>query len=277
MNTSPGMTGHSLVPMSARAAGISYEDAVRAAAGDGLARLGARRRREDAGRPPCARQRSPAAARRAADERRPRSRSCSRCARSCCWRRGAGGSRASRLRDRAAITVEGDVAHNNVATMRANVAPRLAGNFFTDRPARRARAPSSRCPGCARRSCGAIGRTACACSSRSTGRSRSGATRAARQAGQQLRRGVRGQRRRRRGRQPAARSRARTAARRRCSAMYRRARAAVRAARTLASTQLALSRRGCWQVELDTGAVSSSAAAATTKCWRARQRFVAHA
>lgn len=29
------------------------------------------------------------------------------------------------------ITVEGDVAHNNVATLRANVAPRLAGNFFT--------------------------------------------------------------------------------------------------------------------------------------------------
>jgi D-alanine-D-alanine ligase len=26
INTSPGMTGHSLVPMSARAAGISYED-----------------------------------------------------------------------------------------------------------------------------------------------------------------------------------------------------------------------------------------------------------
>ena len=25
MNTSPGMTGHSLVPMSARAAGLSYE------------------------------------------------------------------------------------------------------------------------------------------------------------------------------------------------------------------------------------------------------------
>jgi D-alanine-D-alanine ligase len=25
MNTSPGMTGHSLVPMSARVAGISYE------------------------------------------------------------------------------------------------------------------------------------------------------------------------------------------------------------------------------------------------------------
>jgi D-alanine-D-alanine ligase len=26
MNTSPGMTSHSLVPMSAKAAGISYED-----------------------------------------------------------------------------------------------------------------------------------------------------------------------------------------------------------------------------------------------------------
>ena len=33
INTSPGMTGHSLVPMSARAAGISYEDSVPAAAG----------------------------------------------------------------------------------------------------------------------------------------------------------------------------------------------------------------------------------------------------
>ncbi len=29
------------------------------------------------------------------------------------------------------ITVQGDVAHNNVVTLRANVAPRLAGNFFT--------------------------------------------------------------------------------------------------------------------------------------------------
>lgn len=30
-----------------------------------------------------------------------------------------------------AITVHGDVAHNSAATLRANVAPRLAGNFFT--------------------------------------------------------------------------------------------------------------------------------------------------
>lgn len=31
----------------------------------------------------------------------------------------------------AAIRVDGDVAHNNVATLRAHVAPHLAGNFFT--------------------------------------------------------------------------------------------------------------------------------------------------
>lgn len=31
----------------------------------------------------------------------------------------------------AGITVQGDVAHNNAFTLRANVAPRLAGNFFT--------------------------------------------------------------------------------------------------------------------------------------------------
>jgi cell division protein FtsQ len=29
------------------------------------------------------------------------------------------------------IVVQGDVAHNSIATLRANVAPRLAGNFFT--------------------------------------------------------------------------------------------------------------------------------------------------
>lgn len=31
----------------------------------------------------------------------------------------------------AAITVQGDVSHNSIATLRANVMPRLAGNFFT--------------------------------------------------------------------------------------------------------------------------------------------------
>ena len=33
--------------------------------------------------------------------------------------------------DLSAISVQGDVSHNNAVTLRANVAPRLAGNFFT--------------------------------------------------------------------------------------------------------------------------------------------------
>src|SRR5512133_604067 len=31
----------------------------------------------------------------------------------------------------AAITIQGDVSHNSAATLRANVMPQLAGNFFT--------------------------------------------------------------------------------------------------------------------------------------------------
>ncbi len=38
------------------------------------------------------------------------------------------------------ITIEGDVAHNSAATLRANVAPRVAGNFFTVDLARARRA-----------------------------------------------------------------------------------------------------------------------------------------
>jgi D-alanine-D-alanine ligase len=34
LNTSPGMTGHSLVPMAARAVGLSYEDLVLRILGD---------------------------------------------------------------------------------------------------------------------------------------------------------------------------------------------------------------------------------------------------
>ena len=40
MNTSPGMTTHSLVPMSARAAGIAYEDLCLRVLAVGRARLG---------------------------------------------------------------------------------------------------------------------------------------------------------------------------------------------------------------------------------------------
>ncbi len=77
--------------------------------------------------------------------------------------RGAGvavAARASRSSRCAASRVEGDVTRNSVATIRANAAPQLAGNFFTHRPAPRRGAPSSRCPGCARPSCAASGRTA---------------------------------------------------------------------------------------------------------------------
>ena len=48
MNTSPGMTTHSLVPMSARAAGISYEELCLHAAGRGDAGLARPPRRADA-------------------------------------------------------------------------------------------------------------------------------------------------------------------------------------------------------------------------------------
>ena len=37
----------------------------------------------------------------------------------------------------AAINVQGDLTHNNTVTLRANVAPRLSGNFFTDRKSTR--------------------------------------------------------------------------------------------------------------------------------------------
>ena len=40
MNTSPGMTGHSLVPMAARAVGIGFEDLVPEDSGAGDAWLG---------------------------------------------------------------------------------------------------------------------------------------------------------------------------------------------------------------------------------------------
>ena len=48
------------------------------------------------------------------------------------------------------IGIEGDLAHNNVLTIRANAAPRLAGNLSRSTSARPA-AHSSRCRGCAGR------------------------------------------------------------------------------------------------------------------------------
>jgi cell division protein FtsQ len=62
---------------------------------------------------------------------------------------------------------QGDVAHNNAVTLRANVAPRLRGNLLHGRPGGGAR-PSRPCPGCARPWCSVSFRTGCACSCRST-------------------------------------------------------------------------------------------------------------
>ena len=52
------------------------------------------------------------------------------------------------------ITVGGDTSHNSAASLRATVAPKLSGNFFTLDLAPRRR-PSSGRPGCARPWCGA--------------------------------------------------------------------------------------------------------------------------
>jgi cell division protein FtsQ len=100
------------------------------------------------------------------------------------------------------ITVQGDVTHNNAVTLRANVAPRLAGNFFTvDLGA--ARAAFESVPWVRRRWCGASSRTAArgaagAPAGGLLGRRRRVAP------GQHLRRGVRGQPGRRRAGRPAA-------------------------------------------------------------------------
>jgi hypothetical protein len=91
-------------------------------------------------------------------------------------------------------------ARNSVETLRANAAPRLAGNFFSADLARAARRLRGPCPGCAVPPCAASGPTAWWCSSRSTAPPRCGRATTATTAGQHPGRGLRGQRGRRRGR-----------------------------------------------------------------------------
>ena len=98
MNTSPGMTGHSLVPMSAKAAGISYEQlclmllaAARLDAPTGLAAR-TRRREAEADRDGPHRHAATAAVRRAPRAGR-RQRAVRRCWRSRCWPPRCGGWR----------------------------------------------------------------------------------------------------------------------------------------------------------------------------------------
>jgi hypothetical protein len=135
MNTSPGMTTHSLVPMSARAAGIAYEQLcleLLAAATLDSDPAGSRPARppEHGPRRHALRPRRAAARRRAPDERHRRA----------CSRRSAGlllaGAALLWLARQPlfairVITIDGDVGRNSVSTIRANAAPRLAGNFMT--------------------------------------------------------------------------------------------------------------------------------------------------
>ena len=155
INTSPGMTSHSLVPMSARAAGISYEDlCVRLVASAGLdtpRRSRAWRCRMNtagctAGRP------AHEPDRYAADHGLRR---CSVLAGGVSWALRHPAFSIAR------IVVEGELVHNNAVTLRANVAPQLSGNFFTVN-LRNVRARLlSRCPGCAVRRCGGNSRAPC--------------------------------------------------------------------------------------------------------------------
>ena len=142
------------------------------------------------------------------------------------------------------------------STIRANAAPQLAGNFFTlDLRAARARlrvgalgAPGGRAA--------RLAEPPARAAARSTGRSALwGSDERRRQAGQQLRRGVRGQRRRRRGRRPADARRARTAARRRCWRCTGALEPLFAPLELRASTRWRCRRAAAWQRELDNGAV----------------------
>jgi hypothetical protein len=125
-----------------------------------------------------------------------------------CWRCWAAGGRAAALARRRCSFQRDPARRRPVSaqqrgTIRANAAPRLAGSFFT-LDLQQARAPSSRCPGCARRWCAACGPAAWRARWKSTSRRRCGWRHRRRTtAGQHPWRGVRGQPRRRRRRQPA--------------------------------------------------------------------------
>ncbi len=127
MNTSPGMTSHSLVPMSARAAGISYEElclrVLASAALDSSGRKG-----------------HGSASHGVADsiavpfDVRLMNLTANLVFVACALVLLAAGAwwvLRQPFFPLAAIRVDGQVTHNNEVTLRANVAPQLSGNFFT--------------------------------------------------------------------------------------------------------------------------------------------------
>ena len=278
MNTSPGMTGHSLVPMSARAAGIELRGRCACSSCAGAA-LDCRPR----GLPTHGRLTDgPARASATPTHRRCRPTcalmnvTATRCSR---WSarsllaavRGALAGAASRCsRSRAHHASTATSTRNSVVDDPRQCGAAAGRQLLHARPGARRGARSSRCRGCARRSCSASGRTGCgAARGAPAGRRCGAATSGDRQAGQQLRRGVRGQPRRRRGRRPADACRARTAARRtcwRCIGGWRR----CSRRSTRASRRCRCRRAAPGSASSTTAPRSSSAAAATTKWSRAR-------
>ena len=189
INTSPGMTGHSLVPMSARAAGISYEDLCLQ-----LLASAALDQREGAGNemstPGHAR-----AVRRQADEHHRHGAVRRLCVVLLLAAGVVVGAAPAALRASAASRCRATSRTTAPSTLRANVAPRLAGNFFTVNLAGARAGLRGGALGAPGRGAARVPEPAARAAAGAPGR-RAVGQRCRVAAGQQLRRGVRGQRRR---------------------------------------------------------------------------------
>ncbi len=136
MNTSPGMTGHSLVPMSAKPLGMSYEDLCLEILS--MATLDKRLKRttglSHGTRNP--RNRSNTRSSRRAGGRAPDELAGHGAVRAggpgADWRPACGAAmKRSPVLCAAHIRIEGPLVHTDVAALRAFAAPKVAGNFFT--------------------------------------------------------------------------------------------------------------------------------------------------
>ncbi len=280
MNTSPGMTSHSLVPMSARAAGISYEQLCLQLVAGGRARQHARLSQIDM----ATIIRTPRATRREAVPL-PSDVVLMNATANALFVLAVLGVLAVLVWWLAqlpvfrlvAIRVEGDIGRNSEATIRANAAPKLAGTFFTidlgiGAARLRDRALGAPCGGAARVAEPTVGAA--------RGAPAGGAVAASRRfrpgrrpARQQLRRGVRCQPRRRRGRRAADAERTRRAARRQMLAVLRDLDPLYRQL-DWRIERLTLSGRGSWRAELDSGARIEIGRGTPEQLAQRSQRFV---
>ena len=163
INTSPGMTGHSLVPMSARAAGISYEDLC-------LQLLASASLDQEKEAPRHERHSMPAPF----DVKLMNITATALLSACVVLLLAAVAWWALRhpLFAIGGITVQGDVTHNSAVDPARQRRAAAGRQLLHRRTWPRARRPSRPCPGCARPWCAASSRTGCACSCRSTGPSR---------------------------------------------------------------------------------------------------------